>query len=207
MDKGLFLTDVRVESAQIQATLRYVGLRQRWLWSYAMLIMILLALVVASFAFPGLLRQPDPFYSLNLNQSVRVLVGLVLIFNVYAVYQQWQIHRLQDELSRQIATLDGVAARSEEIYKIALLDPLTGLYNRRSGEQRLSEEVSRSQRHGLALTAVMLDLDGLKEVNDTLGHAAGDELIKYFARRVANAIRGSDLAVRMGGDEFLLVLP
>src|SRR5579859_4589960 len=80
MDKGLFLTE-RVESAQIQATLRYVGLRQRWLWSYAMLIMVLLALVVASFAFPGLLRQPDPFYSLNLNQSVRVLVGLVLIFN------------------------------------------------------------------------------------------------------------------------------
>ena len=54
---------------------------------------------------------------------------------------------------------------------------------------------------------IMLDLNGLKQVNDKYGHAAGDELIKYFAVRINKAIRGSDLAARLGGDEFLLLLP
>jgi diguanylate cyclase (GGDEF)-like protein len=67
--------------------------------------------------------------------------------------------------------------------------------------------MARAQRFGSPLSVVMLDLDHLKEVNDNLGHAAGDELIKYFATRLVKAIRGCDLAVRLGGDEFLLILP
>jgi diguanylate cyclase (GGDEF)-like protein len=93
------------------------------------------------------------------------------------------------------------------VYKMAMLDPLTGLYNRRSGEQRLAEEVSRSQRHGRPLTIVSLDLNKLKKINDKFGHPAGDEVIKCFAGRISRAIRGSDLAIRLGGDEFLLLLP
>jgi len=67
--------------------------------------------------------------------------------------------------------------------------------------------VARTQRSGLPLTVIMLDLNGLKYVNDKYGHAAGDELLKYFALRLNKAIRGSDLAVRQGGDEFMLLLP
>src|SRR4029077_10973293 len=84
---------------------------------------------------------------------------------------------------------------------------LTGLHNRRSGEERLAEEISRAQRHGRPLTILTLDLNGLKQVNDEFGHGAGDELIKCFAERLNKAIRGSDLAVRLGGDEFLVLLP
>ena len=202
------IPEVRAErTQQIQATLRHVGRRQWWLWSSAVMVTILLTLGIASFAFPGLLEQADASYSFGLNQALHALIGLVLLFNVYAIYQQLQIRRMQGALSEQVSTLDKMEARTEEVYKLALLDPLTGLYNRRCGEQRLATEVSRSQRNGLPLTVIMLDLNELKEVNDKYGHAAGDELIKFFAIRINKAIRGSDLAVRMGGDEFLLLLP
>ncbi len=200
--------EVRAErTQQIQAGMRHVGRRQWWLWSSAVAVTLLLTLGIASFAFPGLLTQVDAAYAFHLNQAVRGLVGLVLLFNVYTIYQQTQIHRMQRELTEQISTLDKMEARTEEVYKMAMLDPLTGLYNRRSGEQRLAEEVSRSQRHGRPLTVVSLDLNRLKDINDKFGHPAGDELIKYFAGRVGRAIRGSDLAIRLGGDEFLLLLP
>lgn len=200
--------EVRVERAQqIQATLRHVGRRQWWLWSSAVMVTILLTLGIASFAFPGLLRQEDASYSFGLNQALRALVGLVLLFNVYAIYQQLQIRRMQRALTEQVYALDKMEERTEEVYRLAILDPLTGLYNRRCGEQRLAAEVSRSQRNGLPLMVIMLDLNGLKQVNDKYGHAAGDELIKYFAVRINKAIRGSDLAARLGGDEFLLLLP
>lgn len=172
------------------------------------MVTILLTLGIASFSFPGLLDNlQDSSYSFGLSQAVRALVGLVLIFNVYAIYQQMQIRRMQLAMGEQIFALDKMEARTEEVYKLALLDSMTGLYNRRCGEHRLANEVARTRRNGLPLTIIMLDLNGLKNVNDKHGHAAGDELIKFFAMRLNKAIRGSDLAVRLGGDEFLLVLP
>src|SRR5260370_39749374 len=80
-------------------------------------------------------------------------------------------------------------------------------YNRRSGEQRLADEISRSHRYGRPLTVLLLDLNGLKNINDTFGHPAGDQMIRQFAELLQKAIRGSDVAVRLGGDEFLAVLP
>jgi diguanylate cyclase (GGDEF)-like protein len=198
----------RVDRAQqIQAGMRRMGRRQWWLWSSAVMVTLLLTLGIASFAFPGILTQADALYSFYLSQAVRAIVGIVLLFNVYTVYQQLQINRLQRDLTKQICAMDRIEARTEEVYKLAALDPLTGLYNRRSGEQRLAEEISRSKRHGRPLTVLLLDLDKLKSINDQFGHGAGDELIRFFAARVNKAIRGSDLAVRMGGDEFLLLLP
>jgi diguanylate cyclase (GGDEF)-like protein len=158
-------------------------------------------------AFPGLLSEPEAFYSFHLNLAIRGLVGLVLLFNVYTVYQQLLIYRIQSKLSDQVEALGKMEVRTEEVYKLAVLDPLTGLNNRRSGEQRLAEEISRAQRHGRPLTILLLDLNGLKNLNDKFGHAAGDELIRQFAARLSKAIRGSDLAVRLGGDEFLVLLP
>ena len=192
----------------LQSTIRNVGRRQWWLWSTAVITTILLTVGIASFAFPGLLGQPqDEFYSFAFDQAVRSLVGLVLVFIVYAMYQQWQIRRMQLALNDQLDALDAMAARTDEVYNIALLDSLTGLHNRRCGEQRLSSEMARALRNGLPLGIIMLDLDNLKFVNDKYGHAAGDELLQYFASRLNKAIRGSDVAIRLGGDEFMLILP
>ena len=189
----------------LQTVLRNVGRRQWWLWSTAVMTTVLLTVGIASFAFPGLLKDDD--YSFAIGQALRSLIGLVLIFIVYAVYQQLQIRRMQMALNEQLNAMDAVSARTDEVYKIALLDSLTGLSNRRCGEQRLASEMARAVSHGLALEIIMLDLDNLKFVNDKYGHAAGDDLIQYFALRLNKAIRGSDLAVRLGGDEFMLILP
>ncbi|MGA8145629.1 MAG: GGDEF domain-containing protein [Candidatus Acidiferrales bacterium] len=192
---------------EIQTHLRHLDRRQWWLWSSTVAVILLLTLTVASFAFPAMLNRDQGAYSFYLNQSIRALVGMVLLFSVYVVYQQVVIYRMRSQLAEQIQSLAKVESLASEVYKLAALDQLTGLYNRRSGEQRLAQEISRAQRHGRPLTVLLLDLNELKAVNDRHGHAAGDLLIKGFADRLQRAIRGSDLAVRLGGDEFMALLP
>jgi diguanylate cyclase (GGDEF)-like protein len=196
-----------LEPEQIREHLHTLDRKQWWLWSTTVAVILLLTLAVASFAFPAMLSRDESTYSFYLNQAVRALVGLVLVFSVYLVYQQVQLSRLRLEVADQMQSLAKVETLASEVYKLAALDQLTGLYNRRSGEQRLAQEISRAQRHGRPLTVLLMDLDGLKQVNDRHGHAAGDTVLKGFADRLQRAIRGSDLAVRLGGDEFMALLP
>jgi diguanylate cyclase (GGDEF)-like protein len=196
-----------VHPDEIRKNLASLDRKQWWLWSTTVAVLLLLTLAVASFTFPAMLSHEADTYSFFLNQSVRALVGMVLIFSVYLVYQQVLLHRLRSQLADQIQSLAKVESLASEVYKLAALDQLTGLYNRRSGEQRLGQEISRAQRHGRPLTILLIDLDGLKQVNDKYGHAAGDLVLKSFADRLQRAIRGSDLAVRLGGDEFMALLP
>lgn len=191
----------------VREQLRTLERRQWWLWSSTVLVLMLLTIAVASFAFPAMLSHEENTYSFYLNQSVRALVGMVLVFSVYLVYQQTTIMRIRSQIADQLDALNKVENLTNEVYKLAALDQLTGLYNRRSGEQRLSEEISRALRHSRPLTVLLLDLDGLKKVNDQFGHPAGDMMLKNFAERLQRAIRGSDLAVRLGGDEFMVLLP
>jgi diguanylate cyclase (GGDEF)-like protein len=197
----------KVQPDAFREHLRKLDRRQWWLWSSTVLVLILLTVAIASFAFPALLSREQATYSFYLNQAVRSLVGIVLLFSVYLVYQQSMIIRMRNQLAGQIESLAKVESLTNEVYKLAALDQLTGLYNRRSGEQRLADEISRAVRHQRPLTVLLLDLDGLKQINDKMGHAAGDLILKGFAERLQRAIRGSDLAVRLGGDEFLVLLP
>ena len=127
------LKDDTRRARQIQTTMRDVGKRQWWLWSSAMMVTLLLTLGITSFAFPGLLSQESASYPIDLVQAVRGLAGFVLLFNIYTVYQQMQIRRLQKSIAEQVFAMDKMEARTEEVYKLAILDPLTGLYNRRGG--------------------------------------------------------------------------
>ncbi len=196
-----------VRPETVREHLRKLDRRQWWLWSTTLLVLILLSIAIASFSFPTLLNRDQGSYSFYLNQAVRSLIGLVLVFAVYLVYQQTMIVRMRNQLAGQIESLAKVQILTDEVYKLAALDQLTGLYNRRSGEQRLAEEISRAVRHQRPLTVLLIDIDGLKQTNDKLGHAAGDLVLKAFSERLQRAIRGSDLAVRLGGDEFMVLLP
>ncbi|CAA7612987.1 PAS-domain containing protein [Magnetospirillum sp. SS-4] len=97
-------------------------------------------------------------------------------------------------------------AAEEEINRLARFDSLTGLANRHSLESRLEQSLADSRRHETRLAVLFLDLDRFKSVNDTLGHAVGDELLIEVSRRLQSCVRESDIVARLGGDEFVVVV-
>jgi diguanylate cyclase (GGDEF)-like protein/putative nucleotidyltransferase with HDIG domain len=101
------------------------------------------------------------------------------------------------------------ARRAEvaRLAKMAITDPLTGLRNHRAFQEDLARELQRVSRSGIPLSLVMLDLDGLKAINDRLGHQAGDERLQGVAAAIRAEQRATDLAYRIGGDEFAVMLP
>jgi two-component system cell cycle response regulator len=95
----------------------------------------------------------------------------------------------------------------QEVQRLALTDQLTGLYNRHKLKESLESEVERARRYQRPLSLIMVDMDDLKVINDTYGHPAGDEVLRQVAEAIRNHTRRVDLAARIGGDEFLVLLP
>jgi len=94
----------------------------------------------------------------------------------------------------------------QQLERLAYFDPLTGLANRTLFHREIADVLSRSRRHGQQAALLLLDLDGFKEINDTLGHAAGDELLRKVAQLISRALDGGNFLARLGGDEFAILL-
>lgn len=99
------------------------------------------------------------------------------------------------------------ALTHDNLQRLAAIDPLTGLYNRRFGMARLREEFSRAVRQSVPLGVLMFDLDHFKSINDTYGHLAGDRILSRIAKLTRSVTREGDIMVRYGGEEFLSILP
>ncbi len=102
---------------------------------------------------------------------------------------------------------DHLRNRLEESIEASVIDPLTGLHNRRYMETHLSTLVEEARRSGRSLSVLLADIDHFKKVNDTYGHDAGDAVLKEFSTRFRRNTRGIDLACRYGGEEFLIIMP
>ncbi len=128
------------------------------------------------------------------------------------------IKKLESEISRREATEQllllanhelehKVAERTMELQELASKDPLTGLANRRMANEFLENQIQRSLRRSSSFCIAFLDMDDLKKINDHFGHQFGDQALLHFAKILKKSLRKSDIAARIGGDEFLLILP
>jgi diguanylate cyclase (GGDEF)-like protein len=114
--------------------------------------------------------------------------------------------RLLGLLSDQAAVAISNASLHQMISRQAYSDTLTGLPNRRALDERLEEEVASARRHSYSFAVIMMDLDGFKAVNDTYGHAVGDDVLRLVFSQMAQGVRATDFLARYGGDELTLIL-
>jgi diguanylate cyclase (GGDEF)-like protein len=115
--------------------------------------------------------------------------------------------RRLEELAERVAPAIENARRFREARQLADLDSLTGLHNRRYFYETLGREVDRAQRYQRRLSVVIVDVDGFKEINDRIGHLAGDSVLAEIADRIRQVVRSADIPCRVGGDEFAVIVP
>jgi GAF domain-containing protein len=113
-----------------------------------------------------------------------------------------QAHELGEKLEQQLG--QQAAATFQALEHMAATDPLTGLANRRGGEKAIAGEISRAKREQKPLSCILIDIDRFKEVNDTYGHPAGDQLLREVSAIMRRSVRAYDIVSRWGGEEFLL---
>lgn len=117
-----------------------------------------------------------------------------------------EIEALSDSINDLILSLSSTESELDSMRSIALADKLTGLPNRAALERFLEKNTALAARQGFALEFMYIDLDGFKPINDTYGHAAGDQVLKEVGRRLTASVRKEEIAARIGGDEFAAVL-
>jgi diguanylate cyclase (GGDEF)-like protein len=115
--------------------------------------------------------------------------------------------RRLEELAERVGPAIENARRFREARQLADLDSLTGLHNRRYFYETLGREVDRAQRYQRRLSLVIVDVDGFKEINDRIGHLAGDAVLAEIADRIRQVVRSADIPCRVGGDEFAVIVP
>ncbi|MEP6911100.1 MAG: GGDEF domain-containing protein [Actinomycetota bacterium] len=135
-------------------------------------------------------------------------VGLVTIFTRAAdqTFSEEQVQELEELATRAGPAIEN-AHRFREARQLADLDALTGLHNRRYFHETLAREVARAHRYDRDLALIIFDLDDFKAINDRIGHLSGDGVLAEAAERVREVVRSADIACRVGGDEFAVILP
>jgi diguanylate cyclase (GGDEF)-like protein len=168
---------------------------------------------------------PVPFTSIVLSSPLDVALAvalgvLPLLLGIWLLLfsRTWHETRMARDASIRLALANDLGLSPRELTSLttkalfklreqAAFDDLTGVMRRAAGIAAAEREISRARRQKSPLTVAFLDVDGLKQANDKRGHAAGDQLLRGMASALRSGLRGQDLVVRYGGDEFVCVLP
>ncbi len=160
--------------------------------------------VLASFNIPSGGMKP---YSEILQDANEELSNLNAAYENIVIQLQEANEKAERLADMQRDTNKELQNANKRLMALAFKDSLTGLNNHRYFHEIMDKEISRSERYSLHFSLVMFDLDGFKPINDTLGHKYGDKVLKRVSRVVAETLRDSDFASRIGGDEFAIILP
>src|SRR6478609_903884 len=170
--------------------------------------------ITMSYTYPELERDAKPGEGVIHAGLAVPLPGDSSTLGYLTVFTRRNGHDYSDEDVRQLETLAlragpaiENARRFREARQLADLDALTGLHNRRYFHETLSREVARAQRYDRRLALIVFDLDDFKAINDRIGHLSGDAVLAETAERVRDVVRSADIACRVGGDEFAVILP
>ncbi len=170
-----------------------------------------------SYTYPDLDREPDlprpPGGIIHGGLAVPLpgetgTLGYLTVFTRarHHVYADDDVRELEALALRAGPAIEN-ARRFREARQLADLDALTGLHNRRFFHETLARECARAHRYERKLSLIVFDLDDFKEINDRIGHLAGDAVLSEAAERVRDVVRTADIACRVGGDEFAIILP
>lgn len=155
---------------------------------------------------------PRRLIPLNVNNSITGVVAVAMNKVEFDITKENQIfENIYAKIFRSVMQLTGTAVENayarESLFLQSIIDPLTGVYNRRYLESKLAEEYARAKRYKRYLSIALLDLNKFKAVNDKYGHDEGDKLLREVATLLKQSIRSVDVLARYGGDEFILLLP
>jgi diguanylate cyclase (GGDEF)-like protein len=155
----------------------------------------------------GSILQVDPEFTASMEQMavLRLILHRTLVVDLPAHVAIAAVERVNSLVDLLVVQTSGRNLRVLE--EAAFIDPLTGLWNRRALDRDGERAVAQAARYGRPLSVVALDVDRLKVVNDQQGHAAGDDLLRRLSHTLTRELRSSDTAYRIGGDEFVLLLP
>jgi diguanylate cyclase (GGDEF)-like protein len=191
----------RQRADQLRQEIRALEGRDLQLWSIGLLITLVVGAGFIALIWPNVMwhlgeLRLDGRY---LPQLIFGFAVLIVLFNIYTLKQRRMLQITRDELIHQVI-------RSEAAERLSLVDPLTEVFNRRYLERVLSQEVSRADRRNTPLAFAMIDVDEFKSANTRFGHLIGDRILTDIAQLLKRTFRTSDMLVRYGGDEFLVLM-
>lgn len=190
------------ETGDLYQEIEALSKRDWQLWSICALVIVVIAIGFAAFLLPNLVWVSGVMHTDHryLPQLFFGLITLIVLFNVYILDQKRNLNRARGQMLRNL--MDVTQAK-----QIAIIDPLTNVFNRRYLDELIPREINRAARAGSQLSVLLIDINNFKQINTTHGHLGGDQYLRDVANLLKKTLRGSDTVIRLGGDEFLVVLP
>lgn len=191
----------REAQIKVRGEIKRLEKRDLQLWSIAILVVLVLASGIVALLLPGVMFRLGPMLvnASVLPQLFFGLITMIILFNIYILQQRRALHQTREELVRQVIY-------NEAAQRLSMIDPLTDTFNRRYMDQVLEKDLKRADRLGIKLGFVMIDINNFKHVNTRFGHLVGDQVLVEVAQVLKQTFRASDIVMRYGGDEFLVML-